>query len=142
MIRGSWRARIDRPVEEVFDYIADLANEPQWNPDASNVVRTSDGAIGAGTTWEEDFARVGHYVTRIDRYERPSSLSFDARNPRTDAYVTFSFSPAGDAATDVACEMTLTMHGFMRVLEPLLASTIRRRIETARPRTLSAALSR
>ena len=93
-------------------------------------------------TWEEDFARVGHYVTRIDRYERPSTLAFDARNPRTDAYVTFSFAPAGDAATDVACELTLTMHGFMRVVEPLLRSTIRRQMETARPRTLVAALSR
>ena len=47
MIHASWQARIDRPVEEVFDYVADLANEPQWNPDASNVVRTTDGAIAS-----------------------------------------------------------------------------------------------
>jgi len=142
MIHASWQARVDRPPEEVFDYVADLANEPQWNPDASNIVRTTDGAIGVGTTWEEDFARVGHYVTRIDRYERPTLLSFDARNPRTDAYVTFTFTAAGDAATDVACQVTLTMHGFMRVLEPLVAPMIRRQMETARPRTLTAALSR
>lgn len=142
MIRASWTTHVHRPVEEVFDYVADLSNEPEWNPDASKVVRKTDGPIGVGTTWEEDFARVGHYVTRIDRYERPTSVSFDARNPRTDAYVAFTFAAAHGDAADVSCEVTLTMHGFMRVLEPLLAPMIRRQIETARPRTLAAALSR
>ena len=54
-------------------------------------------------------ARVGHYVTTIARYERPSELAFDARNPRTDAYVAFRFAPAGDGATDVSCDVRLTM---------------------------------
>jgi uncharacterized protein YndB with AHSA1/START domain len=142
MIRASWKTRIDRPAADVFDYLADLENEPSWNPDASNVVRTTDGAIGVGTTWEEDYGRIGHYVTRVDRYDRPSALAFDARNPKTDAYVAFSLAPAGEAATDVSCEVKLTMHGFMRVMEPFLSPMIRRQIETERPKTLGAALSR
>jgi len=141
MITARWTTRIDKPAEQVFDYVADLQNEPQWNPDASNVVQMSDGPVGLGTEWEEDFARVGHYVTRIARYERPSALEFDARNPRTDAYVSFRFAAAGDAETDVSCEVRLTMKGFMRVVEPLMGSVIRRQIETSRPETLRAALS-
>jgi hypothetical protein len=140
-IIAHWHTRIGRPVEHVFDYVADLKNEPQWNPDASNVVQMSDGAVGLGTEWEEDFARVGHYVTTLARYERPSKLAFDARNPRTDAYVEFRFAPAGDAATDVSCDVRLTMKGFMRLLEPLLAPVIKRQIESARPESLLDALS-
>ena len=140
MIRASWTTRIDRPVEEVFDYVADLAHEPEWNPDASNIVRKTTGEVGLGTTWEEDYKRVGHYVTRIDRYERPSELAFDAKNPRTDAYVTFHFARAGETATDISCTVDLAMKGFMRVLEPLLAGMIRNQIETKRPQTLRRAL--
>ncbi|HKD94901.1 MAG TPA: SRPBCC family protein [Gaiellaceae bacterium] len=138
MIRAAWWTRIDRPREEVFDYIADLENEPKWNPDASNVVRTSaPGPVGLGTTWEEDFARVGHYITTIDTYERPSVLSFDAKNPRTDAHVRFDFAADGDDATGVSCVVELTMKGGMRLLEPLLASRIRKQIEQDRPASLS-----
>jgi uncharacterized protein YndB with AHSA1/START domain len=142
VIRAAWTERIERPPETVFDYVADLDHEPEWNPDASNVVRTTPGEIGLGTVWEEDFRRVGHYVTTIDRYERPRELSFDARNPRTDAHVSFSFAPAGRDATEVSCVVELTMKGPMRLFESLLAGTIRRQIESSRGPKLKQALER
>jgi uncharacterized protein YndB with AHSA1/START domain len=138
VIRASWQTRIARPPEEVFDYLADLDNEPEWNPDASNVTRISPGPVGLGTVWEEDFARVGHYVTTIEAYERPSVLGFDAKNPRTDADVHFELAPDGDG-TSVSCVVELTMKGGMRLLEPLLAPLIRKRIERDRPASLSRA---
>jgi len=141
MIVATWTARIERPVEEVFDYVADLKNEPEWNPDASNVVQVSDGPVRLGTEWEEDFARIGHYMTTIARYERPSVVEFDARNPRTDAYVAFRFTTAGENATDVSCDVRLTMKGFMRLVERILTPMIAREIETSRPENLRRALS-
>ena len=140
MIRAAWRERIDRPAAEVFAYVADLDHEPDWNPDASNVVRTTPGEIGLGTVWEEDFRRVGHYVTTIERFERPHRLSFEARNPRTDARVHFELMPADDRATVVSCVVELTMKGPLRLLEPLLARTIRRQIERSRGPALRRAL--
>jgi hypothetical protein len=141
VIRAAWEVRIGRSAEVVFDYLADLDNEPDWNPDASNVVRVSPGPVGPGTVWEEDFRRVGHYVTTIDEYERPSVLSFDAKNPRTDAHVRFTVAPDGDGACTVSCVVQLTMKGAMRLAEPLLAGMIRRQIERERPLSLSRALS-
>jgi uncharacterized protein YndB with AHSA1/START domain len=142
VIRATWTQQVERPPEEVFDYVADLDHEPEWNPDASNVVRTTPGEVGLGTVWEEDFRRVGHYVTTIDRYERPQELSFDARNPRTDARAGFSFAPHGDGATEVSCVIELTMKGVMRLLEPLVAGPIRKQIERSRGPLLKQALER
>jgi Polyketide cyclase / dehydrase and lipid transport len=142
VIRATWQTRVDRPQDEVFDYIADLANEPEWNLDASNVVRTSAGGpVGLGTVWEEDFARVGHYVTTIDAYERPSVLAFAAENPRTDAHVRFDFAADGAGATSVSCVVELTMKGGMRLLEPFLAPLIRKQIERDRPESLNRAFA-
>ncbi|HXH95593.1 MAG TPA: SRPBCC family protein [Gaiellaceae bacterium] len=140
MIHAAWRERIARPVEAVFDYVADLDHEPEWNPDASNVVRTTPGELGLGTVWEEDVRRGGHFVTTIDGFERPHELSFDARSPRTDARVRFTFAPADDGATVVSCAVELTSKGLQRLLEPLLAGTIRRRIESSRGPALKRAL--
>jgi len=140
MVKASWHVRIERPADAVFDFVADLRNEPQFNPDASNIRQETPGAIGLGTVWSEDFRRIGRYETTIDQYERPSRLGFDARNPKTDALVRFSFAPVGEDATAVDCTVELRMKGVMRMLEPLLAPTIRRQIEQTRGPMLKRAL--
>ncbi len=142
MIRADWQITIARAPQDVFDFVADLHNEPQFNPDASNIVQKTDGAIGAGTVFEEDFKRIGRYVTTIDVFERPAELGFDARNPRTDALVRFQFAPEGASATSVSCRVQLTMKGFMRFLEPLMAPMIRNQIQKTRGPMLKAALER
>jgi hypothetical protein len=142
MIVAEWKITIQRPAEEVFDFVADLHNEPQFNPDASNIVQKSDGAIGLGTVFEEDFKRIGRYVTTIDLYQRPTQLGFDARNPRTDAAVRFEFAPTNPSATSVSCRVELTMKGLMRIVEPVMAPMIRKQIERTRGPMLKAALER
>jgi|SRR5579862_241335 len=140
MIGVDWEIRVERPTEEAFDFLADLHNEPRFNPDASNIVQRGDGAIGLGTVFEEDFRRIGHYVTTIDVFERPTLLGFDARNPRADAQVRFRFTPEGPSKTIVSCRVELTMKGLMRFAEPLMAPTIRKQISTTRGPMLKAAL--
>jgi hypothetical protein len=87
VIRASWHVTIGRPAETVFDFVADLRNEPRFNPDASNISQETPRPVGLGTVWSEDFRRIGRYRTTIDQYERPTRRGFDARNPRTDALV-------------------------------------------------------
>ncbi len=140
MIRASWQIEIERSPEAVFDFVADLRNEPRFNPDASNIVQKTSGEIGMGTVYEEDFKRIGRYVTTIDVFDRPTQLGFDARNPKTDARVRFRFTSSGPSATEVSCTVELTMKGLMRVIEPLMAPMIRRQIEGSRGPMLKAAL--
>jgi uncharacterized membrane protein len=40
---------IDRPVEEVFAFVEDLRNGPQWQDGLLEVRRTTEGPIGVGT---------------------------------------------------------------------------------------------
>jgi hypothetical protein len=45
---------INRPVEEVFDFVADERNEPSYNPRMLRAEKVSDGPIGLGTRfWAE-----------------------------------------------------------------------------------------
>jgi uncharacterized protein YndB with AHSA1/START domain len=142
VIRAAWTQRIERPVEEVFDYVADLDHESEWNPDASNTVRTTPGEIGIGTVWEQDFRRAGHVVSEVDGYERPRLVSFHASSPTSEARVRFEFAPAGDAATELSCAVELALKGGMRLLEPLLRTRLQRRMERSRGPMLKRLLER
>jgi uncharacterized protein YndB with AHSA1/START domain len=45
---------INRPVEEVFDFLADARNEPQYNPHMLHAEQRPVGPIGRGTQfWTE-----------------------------------------------------------------------------------------
>jgi Polyketide cyclase / dehydrase and lipid transport len=140
MVEARWQIRIARPAEDVFDFLADLRNEPRFNPDVSNIEQVTPGPIALGTTYTEDFRRIGSYRTTIDRFERPTVLGFDAQNAKVDARVRFTLTPAGDGTTDVGCTVELRMKGGMRLMEPLLAGRIQREIEQRRGPLLKQAL--
>lgn len=42
---------INRPVEEVFAVLSNEENRPKWSSTTMEVKKTSEGPIGAGTTW-------------------------------------------------------------------------------------------
>src|SRR3989442_1383189 len=44
--------RVDAPIEELFDLMADPETEVDWNPDAIEVRRIDQGAIGPGAEWQ------------------------------------------------------------------------------------------
>jgi uncharacterized protein YndB with AHSA1/START domain len=50
---------INRPVEEVFEYISTPENEPTWIPAALRHERTSPGPMRVGMTTEEDVKFLG-----------------------------------------------------------------------------------
>ena len=46
---------VARPVEEVFDYLADITNEAKWNPWANWVTKTGDGPVGPGAVFRGSY---------------------------------------------------------------------------------------
>jgi hypothetical protein len=45
---------INRPVEEVFDFVADQRNEPRYNPRMLRAEKISPGPIGLGTRFRAE----------------------------------------------------------------------------------------
>lgn len=50
-VRQTWTVTIDRPQEEVFDYLADVARHSEWSPKPYRVEDVSGGTVGPGTTF-------------------------------------------------------------------------------------------
>jgi hypothetical protein len=68
---------IERPVEDVFDFVADERNEPRFNPRMLRVEKVSRGPIGLGTRFSAEMA-TGRRRTRMTieftGFERPWRL--------------------------------------------------------------------
>jgi uncharacterized protein YndB with AHSA1/START domain len=44
---------IERPVHQVFEFVADPENVPKWNYAIEETRKTSDGPVGVGTTYSQ-----------------------------------------------------------------------------------------
>jgi uncharacterized membrane protein len=125
MIEHELRTTVERPQEEVFDFLVDLRNAPEWEPYCRTVEKTSEGPIGAGTTFRETMSW-GRKDATIAAFERPSRFASQEKARGTDCGFEFRFEPKG-GATQVTCRLWMQQHGVLRLLEPLM------RLRTKRP---------
>ena len=70
---------IRREPEAVFDYVADLRNEPQYNGQVSAITKTSEGPIGQGATFEGMHTGFGPVSWRLSEYDRPVHVAIEGR---------------------------------------------------------------
>jgi len=52
-MNGTASLFVERSPEEVFAYVANLENAPDWVPDLVSVSKTSEGNVGVGTRYTE-----------------------------------------------------------------------------------------
>lgn len=67
---------VARPREQVFDRMADVRNEAEWNSQVSRSDLVSGEPIGLGTTFLT-VNRGQAYDATITTYDRPNEISFD-----------------------------------------------------------------
>jgi hypothetical protein len=59
MARVEGEIIIARPVEEVFDFVADERNQPRYNPRMVRAEQVSSGPIGAATQFQTELKTMG-----------------------------------------------------------------------------------
>ena len=122
-MRVTTTTRIACPPENVFDMLADVRNDTQWNSRVSSAELRSEASIELGS----HFAIVNGgttYEVTITTYERPSRLVLEASgNP--DLTIAYTFAPTGEG-TELDSDFDFRPRGVLKVLFPLLAPVIRR----------------
>jgi uncharacterized protein YndB with AHSA1/START domain len=122
---------IDRPVEVVFDYLADNDNVTRWKKGLVEVRRTSEGPPGVGTTevHVSEFlgrrSEVGHEITE---YEPGRLMAFKTTSGPFPATGRFILDGAG-GGTRLTIETEGEAHGVYALLGPLLAWLSKRQLQ-------------
>ena len=123
---------INRPVEEVFDVVADERNEPRYNPRLLWVEKISSGPIGRGTQFRAATKTMGRPVEmtiEFTDYERPRHLASSTHMPTMEIQGALSFDPVPEG-TRMRWSWELQPRGVLRLLRPLIARMGQRQEET------------
>lgn len=123
MARIAGEITIERPVDEVFDFVADERNEPRYNPRMISAEKTSTGPIGAGTTFQAQTMARGKPVgmtTETTGYDRPRRLESSTSLSWMDIHGTLTFDPV-PRGTRMRWSWNVEPRGSLKLLTPVIA---------------------
>ena len=119
---------VDRPIEEVFGYLADGANNPRWRSGVISIERTSAGD-GVGATYRQKLRGPGGRTIdgdyRVTAYQPPHLLEFHVIAGPARPTGRFTLAEAGPGRTTVTFALELQPTGVMRLMNAMIAKTMR-----------------
>ncbi|WP_330299693.1 SRPBCC family protein [Streptomyces sp. NBC_00503] len=121
---------IDRPVGEVFAYLADGRHDPEFSPRVQKITRTPDGPTAVGTMFRSTVKDAGMKTARafqITALDAPRQIRWSELSENmvtADGGYDLEELPGG--RTRVRIFNTLTGHGFGRLLVGLALSAARK----------------
>jgi hypothetical protein len=119
---------INRPVEVVFDFVADERNEPRFNPQMTSADKLSDGEVGLGTQFSAEVVSGGKPVSMVIEFisfERPHRLGSRTTTSGMVILGELTFEGLGDA-TRMRWAWDMQPTGALRFLKPLIVFMGRR----------------
>jgi uncharacterized protein YndB with AHSA1/START domain len=136
MARFQRETVINRPVEEVFDFVTDARNEPRYNPRILNVEKPTPGPIGPSTHFVLVSKAMGRRMAveyEITAYERPRRMTSRTIQglPLMDVESAETFEAVG-GGTRMRWVWEVKPRGAAgRLMTPILARMLGRRLERA-----------
>ena len=123
-------AVIDRPIEEVFAFLANGENDKKFSPRVLEIRKTTDGPPGVGTVYVSKVKDAGMKTDRefeLTEFEPPSKIRWAERskNMVTAPEGGYDLEPEGEG-TRLHVFNTLEGHGFGKVLLPLALRSARK----------------
>jgi uncharacterized protein YndB with AHSA1/START domain len=121
---------IDRPIEEVFAYLADGTNDPKFSARVLEIAKTTDGPTGVGTIYKSTVKDAGVKTQReieITEFEPPTKIRWAelSKNQITASEGGYDLVPEGNG-TRVTIYNVLDGHGIGKLFTPLALRSARK----------------
>jgi carbon monoxide dehydrogenase subunit G len=121
---------IDRPIEEVFAFLADGTNDPKFSPRVQEISKTTDGPPGVGTVYASTVKDAGMKTTRefkLTEFESPTRIRWaeQSKNMVTAREGGYDLAPEG-SGTRLTVFNHLEGHGFGKLIAPLALRAARK----------------
>ena len=112
---------IDRPIDEVFAFLADGTNDPRFSPRVQEIRKTTDGPVGVGTMFESTVKDAGMTTKRtfeLTAVQAPTSIRWTERSKNivTVPDGGYDLEKVSDAQTRVTIHNTFEGHGFGKLV--------------------------
>ena len=117
--------RIEKPSGDVFDYIADIRNDPTWHTDVLEA-QSSTERVGLGTVFTvkvKPSMGVSEGTMTVSQLEPGRRIEFQGRMGKMTPTVTNICAPDGNG-TRVTRRVELEPPGMMRLMSPMIKMMI------------------
>jgi uncharacterized protein YndB with AHSA1/START domain len=124
--------RIERPAEEVFDYVSDPTTFPRWNSAVQSVDKSSSGEGGVGATYvmhrelPDGPAENGLEVVELTR---PTDFTIRTTSGPTPFTYRYRFSGDGPA-TVLELTAEVELGGLAGALGPIASRAVKRGVDS------------
>jgi hypothetical protein len=127
MIQHDVSIHLNRPVDQVFAFLADPAMQPLWQSNLIEIEQPTAGPMRVGTRIRE-VRRLGRrpteYQAEVTGFEPNKRFSLRVINgPRVT--LSYSFEPE-KGGTRLRYQFAMRPNGLMRVFEPLIIRSLRK----------------
>jgi hypothetical protein len=115
---------INRPIDQVFAFLADGTNDTKFSPRVQEIKKLTDGPPGVGTVYSSTVKDAGVKTSRefkLTEFEQPTKIRWTelTKNAITVPGGGYDLEPAGDGATRMTISNTFEAHGFGKVILPI-----------------------
>lgn len=113
---------IGRPVDVVFDYVADQSNESQYNPQMVRADKITPGPVRKGTQFRSAVASRGRTAVMLIEctgYDRPRLLTTTTTMQQAEISYMLTFEPAA-GGTRMRWSGQVRPKGAVRLLGPVI----------------------
>jgi uncharacterized protein YndB with AHSA1/START domain len=121
---------INRPIEEVFAFLADGTNDPKFSPRVLEIAKTTDGPAGVGTVYASTVKDGGVKTKRefeLTEFQAPTRIRWKeiSKNSITVPEGGYDLAAEGDG-TRVTLHNVFEGHGFGKLIAPLALRAARK----------------
>lgn len=122
---------IDRPIEEVFAYLAEGTNDPEFSPRVQNITKVPAGPTAVGTVFRSEVKDAGMKTKRelrITELETPTRIRWaeTSKNVVTSREGGYDLETIADGRTRVRLYNVLEGHGIGKLLAGFALSGARK----------------
>jgi carbon monoxide dehydrogenase subunit G len=129
---GQWETTvlIERPIEEVFGFLADGQNDKKFSPRVEEIVKKTDGPVGVGTIYVSRVKDAGLKSDRefeLTEFQPPTRIRWKERSKNAVMVPEGGYDLAPDGSgTQLTVHNVLEGHGLGKLLEPLALRSTRK----------------
>jgi uncharacterized protein YndB with AHSA1/START domain len=121
---------IDRPIEEVFAFLADGENDPKFSARVLEIAKTTEGPPGVGTVYASTVKDAGVKTRRefeVTGFDPPTRIRWReiSKNLVTAPEGGYDLAPEGDG-TRVTLFNVLEGHGIGKLIAPMALRSARK----------------
>jgi hypothetical protein len=122
VVRITGEIEIGRPVDVVFDYVADQTNEPRYNPQMVRSEKITAGPVRKGTQFRSAVAPMGRTADMLiecTAYDRPALFASTTTMQQAAIYYTLTFAPT-PTGTRMRWSGQVRPKGVYKLLGPMI----------------------